>query len=101
MPLVLIPTLDDLNIKQIEAHLEQVRTRRLTLVIQYQQARNIKLSAEYNKNSVRLAKQIELLGKDLVRLDEIYDRCKQRLSQVIVLKNETDFVGAMMEEENE
>lgn len=96
-----MPTLDDLDVRQIEAHLEQIRIRRLTLVIQYQQARHSKLSHEYHKTNLRLAKQIELLGKDIVRLDEIYYKCEARLKQVIVLKNETDFVGAMMDEEGE
>ena len=101
MALVLIPTLNDLNIKQIEANLEQIRNRRLTLVVQYQQAMNIKLASEFKKNNIRLAKQIELLGKDLIRLDDLYNKCKTRLTVITVLKNEADFVGDLMEEELE
>jgi hypothetical protein len=78
-----------------------VRSRRLTLVFQYQKARSLRLNVEYKKTNFRLTKQVELLGKELVKLDDLYNRCKARLSQITVLKNEADFVGALMEEDDE
>ncbi|MCI0557507.1 MAG: hypothetical protein MN733_03350 [Nitrososphaera sp.] len=90
-----------MDIKQIEKHLENVRNRRLTLVIQYQQSKNIKLSAELHKNQSRLDRQIELLSKDIARIDTLYDKCQDRIKLITALKNENSFVTSMMEEIDE
>ena len=101
MPLQLIPTLEDLNIEQVERHLEGVRTRRLSVAITYQQNKNLKLAKENSKLQQRLSRQVDLLGKEILKLDALLLKCKARCQLITLLKNEGDFVGHMMELENE
>ena len=98
MPLTLVPTIDDLNIEELEKHLEIMRNKRVITAVQYQQSRNIKLNAEANKLEAQLQKQVDLLGKDLLRLDASYDKCKERLAKINMLKNELGFVVSTMVE---
>lgn len=98
MGLVLIPTIDELDIPALEKHLEQVRNKRIITAIQYQQTRNLKLSSEANKLEGQLKKQVDLLGKDLLKLDAQLEKCKERLAKVNMLKNELGFVVSTMTE---
>jgi hypothetical protein len=96
--LTLIPTLDDLDLPEKERKLEQIRVRRLTLVIQYQKAKSLALSAEYGKVNLRLSRQVEMLEKDIIRLDQLISKCEDRMRQITVLSNEKSFVSDMMQD---
>lgn len=79
------PTFD---IEGSRIHLEQVRTRRLLVVYEYQQSMNIKLSAEHNKLKTKLDKQLTMLSKDILRLDKLLEKCEKRTNLVQELTNE-------------
>src|SRR4249920_2676518 len=97
MPLQLVPTIEDLNIEQLESHLEGVRTRRLLVALAYQQTKNTKLNKESNRLNARLERNVDLLGKELTKLDAALLKCTARLQLITLLKNETSFVSSMMD----
>lgn len=97
MPLELLPTLDNLNTQEIEAHLIGVRNRRLLMQIEYQRARGVKLSKDLNKIEARLEREINMFQKELTKLIEIEEKCKNRLSIVQILMTERSFTEDMME----
>jgi hypothetical protein len=99
MPLQLVPTLGELNIEQLEAHLEGVRVRRLSVAIAYQAARSLKLSVESNRLHKRLDRAIDLLGKDIVKLDMLLTKCQARVQMITLMQNEGSFISSMIDME--
>lgn len=97
MPLQTVPTLNNLNTKEIERYLAAIQVKRLATQIEYQKARNLKLAMEHSKIEKRLVKQIEMLGKELTKLGEYEVKVKNRLSQVQILKDELDFTQDMID----
>lgn len=88
MPLVLSPSFDDHTREQIEEHLNQVRARRMVGAMEYHQGKTAKLSHESDKIQARIARQYELLLKELVALEKAEDKLEDRLAGLEHLKNE-------------
>lgn len=86
--------------QEAERFIEQVRIRRLATQIQYQKATRLKLGMEHNKIEKRLAREVEMLGKALIKLGEYEEQAKNRLSKVQILKEELDFTQEMINETN-
>ena len=99
MPLELIPTYDDMSMKQTKEFVEGVRIRRMAAVVAYQQAENLKLSAEKNKITTRLDGQLTMLAKELERLNRVLETVDKRIARIDVLKNELTFVDEMIDAE--
>jgi hypothetical protein len=90
MPLILAPSFDDHTREQVEAHLEQVRLRRLAGALEYQQSKALKLERENNNVTVKLANTYEKLGKALMRLDNELEKIEQYLGACQMLRTEAD-----------
>lgn len=99
MPLELLPTIDDLQIPQIEEHLKGVRTRRLLMQIEYKKIKNIKLAKELNKIEARLEREVNHFQKELVKLMEYEEKCKNRMSVVQILVAERGFTRSVIDDE--
>ena len=90
MPLVLAPSFDDHTREEVEAHLEQVRLRRLAAAIEYQQSKLLKLEREENELQNKLVRNYEQLGKCLTRMDRDLEKAEAYLQACQMLRTELD-----------
>lgn len=97
MSLVLAASYDDHTREEIEAHLVQVRARRMVAAIEYANGVNEKLTHESDKIQRRMAKEYEMLGKELVNLEKIEDKVQERLIKLDTLRQELGLVTEMRE----
>jgi hypothetical protein len=88
MPLVLAPSFDDHTREEVEAHLEQVRLRRLAGAIEYQQSKMLKLEKEENTLTNKLIRAYDQLGKALMRIDSDIEKVEQYLNACQMLRTE-------------
>jgi chaperonin cofactor prefoldin len=97
MPLVLSPSFDEQTRDQIELHIADVQCRRLSAAIVYHQGANAKLNFESDKLRSRIAKQYELLKKELDVLEKAERKVQDRLANMQHLSNELGLVVDMIE----
>jgi len=88
MPLVLAHSFDEHTRAEIEAHLEQVRSRRMLAAVEYHTGINAKLTYESDKIQKRVAQKYEMLLKEIGQLDRIVEKVENRLAEIEHLKNE-------------
>lgn len=96
MPLILAPALTDHTRKEIEAHLAEVRARRLTAAIHYHAGRNAKLSAQTDRINKRIALRYDQLGSAIIKLDQLDAKITQLLTEIGTLEQERDFTQEQM-----
>jgi septation ring formation regulator EzrA len=92
MPLVLAPSFDDHTREQVEAHLEQVRLRRLAGALEYQQSRMLRLEKDNNEVTNKLIRNYEQMGKALIRLDRELEKVESYLQSCQMLRSEADLL---------
>ncbi|ERR1044071_3906472 len=92
MPLVLAPSFDDHTREQIELHVAEVQVRRLEAAVIYHQGVNAKLNFESDKIQAKIARQYELLNKELVALEKAELKVQDRLATMQHLQNELGLV---------
>jgi hypothetical protein len=90
MPLVLAPSFDDHTREQVEAHLDQVRLRRIAGVLEYQQSKLLRLEKENDSVTDKLIRSYELLGKALLRIENDLVRVESLLQTCQMLRSEAD-----------
>jgi hypothetical protein len=90
MPLVLAPSFDDHTREQVEAHLEQVRLRRIAGALEYQQSKMLRLEKDNNSVTNKLMRNYEQMGKALLRLDRELEKIEGYLASCQILKTEAD-----------
>jgi septation ring formation regulator EzrA len=90
MPLVLAPSFDDHTREQVEAHLDQVRIRRLAGALEYQQSKMLRLEKDNNTVTNKLIRNYEQLGKALTRLDKDLEKIESYLQACQMLLTEAD-----------
>lgn len=79
MPLVLQPKFSELSRDEIEAHIIQVRARRLSAVVMYHAGVNAKLSHMSAQIQARIAREYYLLGKDIEKADKLDEKIDARM----------------------
>lgn len=97
MPLVLSPSFDDNTREQIEAHIADVQSKRMLATMEYHAGKHAKLSHESDKIQARVARQYELLGKELNVLEKAENKVIDRLAGLEHLKNELGLIMDMKE----
>jgi hypothetical protein len=90
MPLVLAPSFDDKTREEVEAHLDQVRTRRLAGAMEYMQSKMLKLEKENGSLTNKLARNYDQLGKALLRIDNDILKVEEYLNNCQMLRTELD-----------
>lgn len=95
MPLVLADSFDDKTRDQIEAHLEAVRSRRMVAALEYHAGIKAKLEHESDKVRQKIARQYEMLGKELIRLESAEQKVFDRLEHLEALKQELGLITDM------
>ena len=92
MPLILAPSFDDHTREEVEAHLEQVRLRRIAPVLEYQQGKLLKLEGEGNDVENKLIRAYSQLGRAIIKLDNELDRVEKYAQLCQTLMTEVDLV---------
>jgi hypothetical protein len=92
MPLVLAPSFDDHTREQVEAHLEEVRIRRIAGALEYEQSKLLKLGTESNTLEIKLMRNYEHLNKSLDRLDREIVKCETYLNNCQMIRDELGLV---------
>jgi len=90
MPLILAPSFDDHTREQVEAHLEQVRIRRIAGAMEYQQSKLLRLEKDNNMVTNKLIRNYEQMGKALMRLDRELEKIETYLAACQMLRTEAD-----------
>lgn len=93
--LSLQPTMHDLNRAEIEAHLDNVRARRMYAVMTFHEGANLKLDKQSAKVRERIEKQYALLQKEILRLDTADDAIQKRLKGIETLNHELGLIEDM------
>jgi|SRR3954465_15514047 hypothetical protein len=88
MALVLAPSFDDKTREEVEAHLEQVRLRRIAGAMEYQQSKMLKLEREESTLHSKLARNYDQLGKALLRIDKDIEKVEQYLNACHMIQTE-------------
>lgn len=94
--LVLQPTFDDKTRAEIEAHIAEVRARRMQAAVEHAIGVNLKLEHEANVYQRRIAQQLEMLSKELVQMDKLDARIAKRLENIEILYQELGLTEAML-----
>lgn len=95
--LILQPTFNDKTRAEIEAHLEEVRTRRMSAAIEYATGRHLKLSHESEVIQRRVEQQLLMLGKDIARLDNADASIRNRLEKIEELYSQMTITEDMLQ----
>lgn len=97
MPLILSPSFDDHTREQIETHIAEVQARRMSAAVQYHTGKDAKLAHESDKIQNRIARQYDMLGKELEQMDRIIEKVENRLAGLTHLTNELGMVSDLRE----
>lgn len=88
MPLILTPSFDEHTRQQIEAHLEEVRARRLVAALEFEEGRKGKIAKQADKVARQMQAQYKMLKKELIRLEGAETKVQERLTKLTHLLNE-------------
>lgn len=97
MPLILAASYDDRTREEIENHLSSVRARRMVASIEYHKGVTEKLSHESDKIQARIARQYEMLGKDIANLEKYEQKMLDRLTTIEALRQELGLTTDLIE----
>jgi hypothetical protein len=90
MPLILAPSFDDHTREEVEAHLEQVRLRRLAAAMEYHQSKMLRLERDNSSIENKLIRNYEQLGRALLRIDKDIEKVEGYLNACQMLRTELD-----------
>lgn len=88
MPLTLVPTFNEMTRQEIEERLSVIRVKRMAVAIQFQQGLQQKLHGEYNKTATKLIAATNRLEKNLQKLDDLLEKCKDDLARCSTLHHQ-------------
>ena len=97
MSLILQPSFDEKSRAEIEAHIEEVRARRLTAAIEYRIGVNAKLDQEADKVKRKMTQHLTMLGKELVRFDKLDALVSKRVNVLTTLYQELGLINEVKE----
>ena len=99
--LVLMPTLDDLSRDEVEAYIETVRAKRMVATLEFFQTKNRKVELRQSKIGQRIQGKLDMLEKEIDRLEVAENKVSTRLAEIEQLKHEFDATGEEYEEVEE
>ncbi|SRR5258705_13104619 len=86
--LVLQPTLEEMTVEELEAHIEGVRARRIVCAMEFVAGESLKLENERDKARRKLQEHYLMLAKELDRCERAIYRCEERVVSIQQLKDE-------------
>jgi hypothetical protein len=99
--LVLMPTLDNLSRDEVEAYIETVRAKRMVATLEFFQTKNRKVELRQSKIGQRIQGKLDMLEKEIDRLEAAENKVSTRLAEIEQLKHEFDATGEEYEEVEE
>lgn len=99
--LVLMPTLDDLSRDEVEAYIETVRAKRMVATLEFFQTKNRKVELRQSKIGQRIQGKLDMLEKEIDKLEVAENKVSTRLAEIEQLKHEFDATGEEYEEVEE
>jgi hypothetical protein len=99
--LVLMPTLDNLSRDEVEAYIETVRAKRMVATLEFFQTKNRKVELRQSKIGQRIQGKLDMLEKEIDRLEVAENKVSTRLAEIEQLKHEFDATGEEYEEVEE
>jgi hypothetical protein len=99
--LVLMPTLDNLSRDEVEAYIETVRAKRMVATLEFFQTKNRKVELKQSKIGQRIQGKLDMLEKEIDRLEAAENKVSARLAEIEQLKHEFDTTGEEYEEVEE
>jgi adenine specific DNA methylase Mod len=97
MPLILSPSFDEQTREQIESYISAVQARRMFAAIEYHQGKAEKLDSEAGKLEARIARQYDMLKKEIDRMEKAEQAVTDRLQNILNIRNELGLVVDMRE----
>jgi hypothetical protein len=99
--LVLMPTLDNLSRDEVEAYIETVRAKRMVATLEFFQTKNRKVELRQSKIGQRIQGKLDMLEKEIDKLEAAENKVSTRLAEIEQLKHEFDATGEEYEEVEE
>lgn len=101
MPLVIQPDIHSVTREQLEAHLTEVRARRMLAAMALIETQNQKLAYLDDKLRRQIMGQNEMLEKEILRLDAMLEKVEARMEKIEMLKSDAAQVADQFELEDE
>lgn len=98
MSLILAPSFDEQTREQIELHLGNIRARRMSAAIEYNEGVQAKLHHESDKVQARHARAYEMLKKKLDTLAKSLDAAEDQLAKCESLRQELGLIHDLIED---
>lgn len=99
--LILQPNIRDCTREEVEAHIEQIRTKRMLAAIEFHNTKNMKLSQAGGRIQDRLDKQLDMLEKEINNLERAENKVSDRLNTIEALKQELGSIVEQIVDPNE
>jgi hypothetical protein len=96
-----MPTLDNLSRDEVEAYIETVRAKRMVATLEFFQTKNRKVELRQSKIGQRIQGKLDMLEKEIDRLEAAENKVSTRLAEIEQLKHEFDATGEEYEEVEE
>lgn len=94
--LILAASFDEKTRAEIEQHVSEVQSRRMLAAVIYHQGVNAKLEHEADKVRQRIARQYQMLGKEIGVLEKAEGKVQSRLDSLTILLTELGVVNDML-----
>lgn len=91
------PDIREVPIEELEALVTTKRHKRLSLVFQHQQLEAARASKVFDKADTAVFKQMTILERDLVKIDELIHKCSDRIIRINLLKNDISQASAIID----
>jgi hypothetical protein len=96
-----MPTLDNLSRDEVEAYIETVRAKRMVATLEFFQTKNRKVELKQSKIGQRIQGKLDMLEKEIDKLEAAENKVSARLAEIEQLKHEFDTTGEEYEEVEE
>lgn len=101
MPLVIQPDINSVSREEFEAHLDEVRARRIVAALELQANREMRLDAISEKLRRQINNQNEMLEKEILRLDTALENVELRLMKIGQLKSDAEQIAEQYDTEDD
>lgn len=99
MPLHKTPDISQMTPEDFEPILTFQRTQRLRLQVEFQKQNNIRLGIQSKQTKEKVTKQMEILARELMSIDEKITKAQARLEKVQTLNNQFNRIEDLLNED--
>lgn len=96
--LILMPNLKTYNRDQVEAFVDRIRAKRMEATLEFYNTKNQKIAKKRDQVGIRMARQLELLQKEIDRLSDMESKVSDRIAQIEQLRHQDEELAEEMED---